>query len=78
MVVVYRIAVGRQVGRKVFSLQTLSVTDPQEALTYTVVLSFRLIQWQFPKLFRGRFGPPCHNKPPRRKQRGITFAMPYL
>jgi hypothetical protein len=34
--ITYRIAVGPQAGRKVFSLQTLPVSDPQEALTDTV------------------------------------------
>jgi hypothetical protein len=34
--ITYRIAVGPQAGRKVFSLQTLPASDPQEALTETV------------------------------------------
>jgi len=34
--ITYRIAVGPQAGRKVFSLQTLPVSDPQEALSDTV------------------------------------------
>ena len=34
--ITYRIAVGPQAGRKVFSLQTLPASDPQEAFTDTV------------------------------------------
>jgi hypothetical protein len=34
--ITYRIAVGPQAGRKVFSLQTLPASDPQETLTDTV------------------------------------------
>ena len=34
--ITYRIAVGPQAGRKVFSLQTLPTSDPEETLTDTV------------------------------------------